>query len=121
MPTIERTKQNAEWAKSFDVGVLQAGEIHQYQRDSPELRPGIKAKGFYNGLTVLNNSDEQIAVDFDMMEDRRRVIPAHSAVPFTNVVPFQELNVENLSATPTDAGEVYITVRYERDVLRSVF
>jgi len=118
-PTRKNTEAGAEWAKSFDPGALAAGASKQYTTESAELRPGIKEKGFFNALTVVNNSDVDIAIDFDFNPDRRRTVPAHAAVPYTNLVPYQEMNVLNKSATTaTAAGEVEITIRNERDVMR---
>jgi len=116
---MRENSQKAEWAKSFDPGILAAKAVKQYSPDSEELRPGINARRYFNALSVLNNSDVDIAVEPDYNPDRRRVIPAHSAVPFTNITPYQGLNVVNLSTTTATAEEeVYITVRYERDILR---
>jgi hypothetical protein len=119
MISRQRTAKNAEWTSTFDPGVLAAGAVKQYQTESAELRPGINAVGFFNCITVINNSDADIGIEFDCNPDRRRRFPAHSAVPLTNMVPFQELNVLNLSTkAATAAGEVDVTVRYERDVFR---
>ena len=118
--TRQKSKSTAEWAFSWDTGPLAAAASKQYSTESPELRPGINAKGFFNGFVIVNNSDVAFAVDFDCNPDRRRVIPAHSANNFSNLVPYQELTITNLSATvATTAGQVYLTVRNERDVLRS--
>lgn len=119
MQSMKVKSRAAEWAKSFDPGVIAAKGMKQYSQDSAELRPGINARGFFNALTVVNNSDVDIAIDLDFMTDRRRVVPAHSAVPFTNMTPYQGINIVNLSTTAATAAEqVYVTVRNERDVLR---
>ena len=119
MQQAKRRSDSAEWAATFDPGIIAAKGMKQYQTESAELRPGINARGFFNSLTVINGSDVDIAVEPDMNPDRRRVIPARTAVPFTNMTPYQELNVINLSTTTATAAEqIYITVRYERDVLR---
>jgi len=121
MPKPENSRK-AEWAKTFDPGVLAAGACKQFSQDSAELRPGIIARGFFNCLTVVNNSDAKIAIELDFNPDRSKIVPAHSAVPFTNMVPYQGINVVNKSTTTaTAAGEVDITVRNERDVARERF
>lgn len=119
MPMMKKQSEQAEWAYCFDPGVIAAGSMKQFTQDSAQLRPGINARGHFNGLTVVNNSDCDIAVDFDFMPDRRRIVMAHTSNTFGNMTPYQGFDVHNLSSTTaTAAAEVYITVRYERDVLR---
>lgn len=109
----------AGYRHTWDLGALAAGATAQFNEDNAHIRPGLTARPDYNGITVVNNSDVDVYADLDYSPSRRIVVLAHSAQTIENLVPYLTLNVTNSSTTTAiTAGQVYVTVKYERDVLR---
>jgi hypothetical protein len=119
----QESKLRAESRKSgfkysFDLGVLAAKALSQYERDSTTIRNINRNYGYMNLISVINNSNVQLAIDLDFSSQKRIVIPASSAIT-RDLENFQEFNVINLSTTTaTAANEVNITIGYERSLLR---
>jgi len=99
------------------VGALNAGIMTQYDRDSADLRSVNRHFGAMNFIVVQNNSDEILAIDLDYTSARRLVVNPKSEITEDSIM-YQEFNVTNISATNVSAGEVYITVGYERPLAR---
>ena len=117
--TLRQRSALAGYRHTWDIGALAAGGTVQYNEDSVHIRPGLEARGDFNGLMVVNNSDADLYVDLDYSPSRRIVVLAHSAQTLDNMIPYLTLDVTNAStATAITAGQVYVTVKYERDVLR---
>jgi hypothetical protein len=117
--TLRDRSKAAAYRNAWNIGALAAGATIQYNESSDQLRPGLEARGEFNGISILNNSAANIRVNLDYLVNRPIVIVAHSQVALDDLVPFLTLDVTNTSATTAvNDTEVYITVRNERDVLR---
>lgn len=112
----ESQRQGAK--RLIDLGALAASGYTQYGRDHADLRVTNRTYGAHNFITVINNSTVNIAVDLDYTTAKRYIVPASSMIS-VDMVMYQEFSVTNLSAsTGVAAGEVYLTIGYERQLLR---
>ncbi|MDD2326175.1 MAG: hypothetical protein PHW63_09290 [Alphaproteobacteria bacterium] len=119
MRSLRERSQRAGYRNTWNIGTLAAGATVQYAEHSDQLRPGLEARGEFNGISILNNSGADLWVDLDYLSGKRIVVVAHSAQSLDNMVPYLTLNVTNAStATAVNDKEVYVTVKNERDVLR---
>jgi len=115
---VKRQSQRQGVHHLIDVGVLAATAMNQYDRDGTELRAINRQFGAMNFFSIVNGSTVALAIDLDYTTLKRTIIPASSMITVDSVM-FQEFNLTNLSATTaTVAGDVYITVGFERPLMR---
>jgi len=115
---VKRQSQRQGVRHIIDVGVLAANGMNQYDRDGADLRAINRQFGSMNFFSIVNGSSVALAIDLDYTTLKRTIVPASSMITVDSVM-FQELNLTNLSTTvATAAGDVYLTVGFERPLVR---
>jgi len=103
--------------KVYDLGALANGAMVQAERDSGDLKVINRQFGYLNFITVINNSTSKIFVDLDFTTEKRFVVPSGSMITVDSVM-YQELNVTNAGPDAITAGQVYVSIGYERPLMR---
>jgi hypothetical protein len=103
--------------KTIYLSALTTGSTAQYDKDGSDLKQLIKSFGYGNIMTILNQSDEDIAVDLNYSQNNRYIIPSGNTLALTSVL-YESFNVVNMDTTNTSDNEVKIIIGYEREPLR---
>lgn len=100
------------------LAALTAGQMVQYNRDSPEFVAAWNIHRGFNRLEVVNNSSCNAAVDLDFYTPRRILVVAKSS-RVVDELSFSGFNLTNLDGTNTIAvGDLDLNVMWERPLLR---
>lgn len=111
----------AGFKQVIEIPSMVAGASHQYNSDNNTvIEAGIKRYGYFNGITILNSSDQQIRVDLDYSNNKSFTVPAGVQTSLTDVM-YESFNIINVGAgnIATD-GLVKIYPIYERPTLREM-
>jgi hypothetical protein len=103
------------------VGTLDVAEVKQYNIENNEIvKMGIKRYGYFNGITVINQSDQDVRVDLDYSVNKSFLIPAGTQSSITDVLydSFNIINVDGANITDANAVKVYLI--YERPTTREM-
>lgn len=106
------------WTKTLAIPAMTAGALHQYSRDDDSLRPGIRAYGAFNLITVMNLDDTSaVKIRLDYSTDRIVIAPPGAVVTMDQIT-YQDFQVENIGAATIAVDKVFVTVGFERSLLR---
>lgn len=103
----------------IEIPALTSKSFAQYDKENSEIiKMGVKRYGWFNGFTVLNQSDQDIRIDLDYSILKSYVVPAGVQTSIDEVI-FESFNITNIGSgdIATD-GLVKVYVIYERPLLR---
>lgn len=99
----------------IEIPALVSGASLQYNSDNNAIiESGIKRYGWFNGLTVLNQSDQDVRIDLDYSINKSFQIPAGVQSNLSELM-FESFNIFNVGAgnIATD-GLVKVYLIFER-------
>lgn len=106
------------WTKTLAIPAMTAGALLQYSRDDDALRPGIRGYGSFNLITVMNlDTSSTVRVRLDYSADRIVIAPPGAVVSIDQIT-YQDFQIENIGATTIAVDKVFVTVGFERPLLR---
>ena len=111
----------AGFKQVIEIPSLTSGSSHQYNSDNNNiLESGIKRYGYFNGVTVLNQSDQDVRIDLDYSTTKSYLIPAGVQTSLDDVM-FESFNIFNVgSGNIATDGLVKVYVIYERPTVREM-
>jgi hypothetical protein len=90
----------------------------QYTKDHEKLRDVIRKYGYFNQITVMNNSTVTVNIELDFNEAKTYPVPANSTISIDEIM-YQEFNVKNMDAAGTAAvNTINIIAGFERPMVR---
>lgn len=115
----EQRSYKAGFKQVIEIPSMTAGSSHQYNLDNNNtIESGIKRYGYFNGFTVLNQSNQDIRIDLDYSILKSYVVPAGVQTSIDEVI-FESFNITNIgSGNIATDGLVKVYVIYERPLIR---
>jgi len=124
-PILNTSPEQRSFLSGFkqviEIPSMTVGESHQYNSDNNSIiESGVKRYGYFNGVTILNSSDQDVRIDLDYSTNKSFVIPAGVQSSLTDVM-FESFNIfNNDSGDISTDGLVKVYVIYERPTLREM-
>jgi len=124
-PIITTSPEERSFKSGFKqviaVGTLTSSELKQYNKENNDIvKMGIKRYGYFNAVTVINQSDQDVRVDLDYSSVKSFLIPAGTQSSITDVM-YDCFNIVNCDgANITDSTQVKVYVIYERPQVREM-
>ncbi|MCD6137172.1 MAG: hypothetical protein J7J91_01095 [Deltaproteobacteria bacterium] len=97
---------------------ISPGDFIQYTYEHPKLSGLIKTYGVFNSMSVINNTDADLMIEFDYSKDKSYLVVSHSTLSVEEV-EYLGFNVINVASDiATEANQCTIIVAYEPPLIR---
>jgi hypothetical protein len=114
--TQESFKKGAK--RSISLPAIAPLSFLQYTKDHVKLRDVIRKYGYFNQITVMNNSTVTVNIELDFNDAKTYPIPANSTISIDEIM-YQEFNIKNMDAAGTAAANtINIIAGFERPMIR---
>jgi hypothetical protein len=104
--------------RTIKLPEITAGKFIQYTKNHSKLASVIRNYGYFNQITIMNNSNADIELSLDFNDDKTYPVPGKSTISIDEIM-YQEFNIKNIDDAATGyANTITVVAGYERPLYR---